>query len=98
MLAHPLARRRGPVLSLDVIAELAAEGLAGVEVNHPDHSSEDRTTLRDFAATLELVVTGSSDYHGSNKTAYLGQQTTEPEMLERIEELAAGSGIATVAG
>ncbi|HVE96743.1 MAG TPA: PHP domain-containing protein [Pseudonocardiaceae bacterium] len=98
VLAHPVARRRGPVVSLDVIAELAAEGLAGVEVDHPDHTSDDRPALRAFAAGLGLLVTGSSDYHGSNKTAYLGQETTDPETLERIEELAAGSRIATVAG
>lgn len=98
VLAHPVARRRGSVVGLDVIAELAAEGLAGVEVDHPDHTGDDRTVLRDFAATLDLLVTGSSDYHGSNKTAYLGQETTDPQMLERIEGLAASSRIATVAG
>jgi 3',5'-nucleoside bisphosphate phosphatase len=96
VLAHAVARRRGPVVALDVIAELAAEGLAGVEVDHPDHSSDDRTALRDLAATLDLLITGSSDYHGTNKTVYLGQETTDPEMLERIEELAAGNITAVV--
>ncbi len=98
VLAHAVARRRGAVVGLDVIAELAAEGLLGVEVDHPDHTSDDRTALRDLAATLGLLITGSSDYHGTNKTVYLGQETTDPEMLERIEELAAGSGIAAVGG
>ena len=98
VLAHPVARRRGPVVGLDVIAELAAEGLAGLEGDHPDHTGEDRAALRDLAATLDLLVTGSSDYHGSNKSARLGQETTDPETLERIEELAAGSRIATVVG
>jgi 3',5'-nucleoside bisphosphate phosphatase len=96
VLAHAVARRRGPVVGLDVIAELAAEGLAGLEVDHPDHASDDRAALRDLAATLGLLITGSSDYHGTNKTAYLGQETTAPEMLERIEELAAGSVTAVV--
>jgi hypothetical protein len=45
---------------------------------------------------MGLLITGSSDYHGTNKTVSLGQETTDPEMLERIEELAAGSGIAAV--
>jgi 3',5'-nucleoside bisphosphate phosphatase len=96
VLAHALARRRGPVVSRDVIAEWAAEGLAGLEVDHPDHTSDDRAALRDLAATLDLLVTGSSDYHGTNKTACLGQETTAPEMLEWIEELAAGSVTAVV--
>jgi 3',5'-nucleoside bisphosphate phosphatase len=98
VLAHAVARRRGPVVGLDVIAELAAEGLAGVEVDHPDHAGDDRAALRDLAAALDLLITGSSDYHGTNKSAYLGQETTDPKMLERIEELAAGSSIAAVRG
>ncbi len=98
MLAHAAARRRGPVVGLDVIAELAAEGLAGVEVDHPDHTSDDRAALRDLAATCNLLITGSSDYHGTNKTACLGQETTDPEMLEWIEELAAGSSVTAVVG
>ncbi|MDQ4093336.1 MAG: PHP domain-containing protein [Actinomycetota bacterium] len=98
VLAHAVARHRGPVVDLDVIAELVAEGLAGVEVDHPDHTSDDRAALRDLAATLDLLITGSSDYHGANKTAYLGQETTDPVMLERIEDLAAGSSITAVVG
>ena len=98
VLAHAMARRRGPVVGPGVIDELAAEGLAGVEVDHPDHTGEDRAALRDLAVALDLLTTGSSDYHGANKTAYLGQETTDPEALERIEELAARSCIAAVGG
>jgi 3',5'-nucleoside bisphosphate phosphatase len=98
VLAHPAARRRGPVVDPAVITELAAEGLAGVEVDHPDHGGEDRAALRDLAAALDLVITGSSDYHGRNKTVSLGQETTHPEALERIEDLAAHSHVNTVTG
>jgi 3',5'-nucleoside bisphosphate phosphatase len=98
VLAHATARRRGPVINLAVIAELAAEGLAGVEVDHPDHAGDDRAALRDLADALGLVITGSSDYHGRNKPVRLGQETTDPAALERIEELAAGSRVAAVTG
>lgn len=98
VLAHPAARRRGPVVEPHVIAELAAAGLAGVEVDHPDHAAEDRAALRELAVALDLIVTGSSDYHGTNKTVSLGQETTDPEMLVRIEELAAASRVAAVIG
>ncbi|MGH3925178.1 MAG: PHP domain-containing protein, partial [Pseudonocardiaceae bacterium] len=74
VLAHPFARRRGPVLSPEVIVELAARGLSGVEVDHPDHAEGDRAALRELAAGLDLLVTGSSDYHGTNKTLRLGQE------------------------
>ncbi len=98
VLAHPLARRRGPVIDLTVIAELAAEGLAGVEVDHPDHASADRAALHELATALDLVITGSSDYHGTNKTVSLGQETTHPEALERIQQLAMRSGVAVASG
>ena len=98
VLAHPMARRRGPVVELEIIAELAAEGLAGVEVDHPDHAGEDRAALRGLAVALGLLITGASDYHGMNKTVLLGQETTDPEALERIEELAARSPVAAVTG
>jgi 3',5'-nucleoside bisphosphate phosphatase len=98
VLAHPAARRRGPVIAPAVIAELAADGLAGLEVDHPDHTGEERAALRDLAAALGLLITGSSDYHGANKTVSLGQEMTDPHVLERIEELAAGSGVTAVTG
>lgn len=77
--AHPLARRRGRVVGLDVIARLAAAGLIGIEVDHPDHAPADRTLLAGLAADLDLVPTGSSDYHGANKATPLGACTTDPE-------------------
>jgi predicted metal-dependent phosphoesterase TrpH len=98
VLAHGAAGRRGPVVDPAVIAELAAEGLAGVEIDHPDHTGDERAVLRDLAAVLGLLVTGSSDYHGANKTVSLGQETTDLEALERIEELAARSRVAAVTG
>ena len=48
--AHPLARRRGRVVEPSVIVDLAAVGLGGVEVDHPDHAPEDRELLRELAA------------------------------------------------
>jgi len=98
VLAHAFARRRGPVVSAEVIVELAAAGLAGLEVDHPDHSDDDRAALRELAAGLDLLATGSSDYHGGNKTVRLGQETTDPQALERIEALAAGSLVGVVVG
>ena len=82
--AHPLARRRGRVVDEAAIAALAAAGLGGVEADHPDHAPDDRALLRGLASELDLVVTGSSDYHGTNKTTPLGAETTAPEQLEAL--------------
>jgi 3',5'-nucleoside bisphosphate phosphatase len=82
--AHPLARRRGPVVSEETIAALAGAGLAGLEVDHPDHDADDRAQAAALAADLGLVATGSSDYHGTNKLTPLAARTTTPQMYEKL--------------
>ena len=94
--AHPFARSRGPVVTPEVIAELAGHGLAGIEVDHPDHDEVTRAELRGLAGDLGLVVTGSSDYHGTNKSVHLGQETTTPEACEQL--LAKATGTPVVGG
>ncbi len=84
VLAHARARSRGRILDLDHVRELAALGLGGVEVHHMDHSVQDTTVMAELAAELDLIVTGSSDYHGTNKTVELGEYTTSPEQYDRI--------------
>lgn len=84
VLAHALANRGGAVLSPDAIAELAAVGLSGLEVDHPEHDLKARARLRSLAADLGLVVTGGSDYHGTNKPARLGAETTAPAAFDEL--------------
>jgi predicted metal-dependent phosphoesterase TrpH len=88
--AHPRASVRGRIVPDSLIVELAAAGLAGLEADHEDHSAAERAHVRDLAGQLGLLVTGSSDFHGSNKTVRLGAQTTAPEAYHRIVELAHG--------
>ncbi|MGK5533727.1 PHP domain-containing protein [Streptomyces sp. URMC 129] len=82
--AHPLASRRGRVVSEEAIGELVAAGLDGVEVDHMDHDTPTRDRLRALARDLGLLTTGSSDYHGTRKTCLLGENTTAPEVYEEI--------------
>ncbi|MDI9883518.1 PHP domain-containing protein [Streptomyces sp. HNM0645] len=89
--AHPLAVKRGEVVSEDVIARLAAAGLDGIEVDHMDHDGPTRARLRGLAAELGLLPTGSSDYHGSRKTCLLGDLTTDPEVYGEITRRATGA-------
>lgn len=89
--AHPLARKRGRVIETSVLADLAVLGLVGVEVDHPDHSPEDRALLRGVAAELGLVPTGSSDYHGTNKSTPIAAESTAAEALEELLDKAAQS-------
>jgi predicted metal-dependent phosphoesterase TrpH len=82
--AHPLARRRGPVVSDETIAAMAQAGLVGLEVDHPAHEPTDRAHAARLAAELDLISTGSSDYHGTNKSTPLGARLTDPEHYERL--------------
>ncbi|MEU8296530.1 PHP domain-containing protein [Micromonospora sp. NPDC048909] len=93
--AHPRATRRGRVVPDELIAELAAVGLAGLEADHEDHSPAERAHVRGLAAELGLLVTGSSDFHGTHKTVRLGAFTTDPEAYERI--VAEAGGVTEVA-
>ena len=90
VLAHGLASSRGATYSLDEIAALVRYGLDGVEVDHRNHDHAARNSLRDLAEQCDLLVTGSSDYHGIAVGQRLGMEVTSPEVWESI--LARGSG------
>ncbi|QWC84578.1 PHP domain-containing protein [Nocardioidaceae bacterium] len=80
VIAHPRDTRRGPGVDDERLAELAGAGLDGVEVDHQAHSPDVRGALRDVTDRLGLVVTGSSDYHGTRKTDHdLGCNLTAPD-------------------
>lgn len=76
--AHPGADGRGRVVPTEVIEQMAAAGLVGLEVDHRDHSSQQRARLERIAARLGLVATGASDYHGTGKLNRLGENLTTP--------------------
>ena len=90
VMAHPFASGRGRVVKDSVIEEMAAAGMAGLEVYHRDHSSAEVQHGLDLAASLGLFVTGSSDYHGEGKPNKLGENTTDLIVLQQIEALASG--------
>ena len=88
--AHPRATVRGRVVPDRLIAELADVGLFGLEADHEDHTPEERAHVRALAEGLGLVVTGSSDFHGTHKRVQLGAFTTAPEAYEKIVSAATG--------
>jgi hypothetical protein len=88
VLAHP--RSPGYEVPDELIARLAAAGLAGLEVSHPDHGLAERDELTALTSALGLMVTGGSDDHGSFNNAGLGRETTPPESYERLLSLAHG--------
>lgn len=85
--AHPVAYARGRVVPDHVIEEFADAGLDGIEVFHRDNAEEHRGRLIEIAHNLDLLITGSSDYHGDGKPNRLGENTTDPEVFLQIEEI-----------
>jgi hypothetical protein len=83
VLAHPRAGRDTWVTN-EQITRLAAVGLAGLEVFHPDQSEAERVRLIALAHDLALVPTGGSDDHGSLTGYRLGGETTSGEAYQDL--------------
>lgn len=86
VVAHPWSRGSDRVLTAETFERLKAAGLDGIEVDHNDHGEAARQALRAIATDLDLVVTGSSDYHGTGKSDafHLGANLTAPDQLDRL--------------
>jgi predicted metal-dependent phosphoesterase TrpH len=59
VLAHP-----GLQSVDDRLRELVAQGIAGIEVQHPQHTPAQTTRYQRFANEFHLIATGGSDAHG----------------------------------
>lgn len=67
VLAHPLLYHLGYRQVEDMIIELMAYGLKGVEVYHSSNNIYESDRLRSIALRHNLITTGGSDFHGQNK-------------------------------
>ncbi len=98
VIAHPWGRGREHQLPAERLEQLVAEnGLDGIEVDHQDHDQSARARLRALGLRLDVLMTGSSDYHGTGKVDHdLGCNTTDPlvfdDLQHRIAERRSGSG------
>ena len=88
VIAHPFASHRGQILKPDDFADLVTAGLNGLEVDHRDQNPDERAMLRAIAQELDLVVTGSSDYHGTGKMNLLAENHTSREQWQKLESQA----------
>ena len=93
VMAHPFASSRGRVVGDALIERMTDAGLVGLEVDHRDHGPAERRHAAELADRLGLLRTGSSDYHGTGKLNRLGENTTDPAVLEEILRRATGSGL-----
>jgi predicted metal-dependent phosphoesterase TrpH len=95
VIAHPLLDFPAGASIQDLPEEnferLIAQGLDGIEVYHRSVPARAKDWLLNLAFKHNLIVTGSSDYHGeTGKDNKLGENKTSPEMLQRIVNQASG--------
>ncbi len=81
VLAHPYVYG-----NQELLEELTALGLDGVEVWHPYHSDEQSAQLQQFAADHGLITTGGSDFHGmySKTTRSLGSTSVDDSVIAAL--------------
>jgi 3',5'-nucleoside bisphosphate phosphatase len=89
IIAHPAGR--AGALPAPLLDRMLEAGLAGFELGHRENREPGISQLRRLAADRDLIVTGSSDYHGLGKPNVPGEHTTTDEMVQRIIDRATGS-------
>ncbi|MFI5056088.1 MAG: PHP domain-containing protein [Actinomycetota bacterium] len=84
VLAHPAMWKGNGAVPDDLIEGMAAAGMGGLEVDHPDHDEAQRAHYRALAGRLDLVPTGASDCHGARYGYRLGSETTPVELVDEL--------------
>jgi hypothetical protein len=90
VIAHPVTGR-DMMMPVPYIERLIAAGLGGFEIDHRENTEAGKRKLHEIAAAHDLIVTGSSDYHGTGKPNRPGENTTSDEMVARIIDRATGT-------
>jgi len=67
VLAHPKHLGLTEKAMDDLVLELKGEGLAGIEAIYTSHTQQELAFFSRLAQKHQLLITGGSDFHGSNK-------------------------------
>lgn len=89
IVAHPAGR--AGLLPPALVDRMVEAGLAGFELGHRENEEPALSQLRRLVVARDLIVTGSSDYHGRGKPNVPGENTTADDMVARIIARATGS-------
>ncbi|GAA1992476.1 PHP domain-containing protein [Microbacterium pumilum] len=89
IIAHPAGR--AGVLPKPLLDRMLAAGLGGFELGHRENLESGIRTLRRLASERDLIITGSSDYHGLGKPNQPAENTTDDDMVARIIDQSTGT-------
>jgi predicted metal-dependent phosphoesterase TrpH len=84
VLAHPAMWKGNGAVPDELIERMAADGMGGLEVDHPDHDADQRAHYRAMAERLGLIATGASDCHGARYDYRMGAETTPGELVDAL--------------
>jgi predicted metal-dependent phosphoesterase TrpH len=73
ILAHPQSITRNRSELTAIITEMAARGLDGIEALNTMGLEDDDSFLRSLAKSLDLLITGGSDFHGGEEGLTMGR-------------------------
>jgi 3',5'-nucleoside bisphosphate phosphatase len=96
VIAHPMASHRGRTISFETFGDLINTGLDGIEVDHRDHSPDEKSALIKLATENNLVMTGASDYHGNGKLNKLAEYTTKADQWDLLQARASADRVLRV--
>jgi predicted metal-dependent phosphoesterase TrpH len=88
VLAHPGMWRGSDTVPDVLIEEMAAGGMVGIEVRHPDHDEGMRARYAAMAERLGLVATAASDCHGERYGFRMGEERTDAETFVELKRRA----------
>jgi predicted metal-dependent phosphoesterase TrpH len=88
VLAHPAMWKGNGAVPDELIERMAADGMVGLEVDHPDHDAEARAHYASLASRLDLVPTGASDCHGARYGYRMGCDVTTAEGYQELRRRA----------
>ena len=88
VLAHPGMWGDATSVPEELIERMAAAGMVGLEVDHTDHSPDQREHYRGLADRFGLIPTGGSDCHGTRyEPIRMGASLCSPESFGALRAL-----------
>ena len=92
VLAHPTLYHMGKDALQKLVSSLTEAGLVGLEAVYSTYSAGEEREMRQLASRNGLLISGGSDFHGSNKpglelaTGYHGKLVIPYDIWERLKE------------
>ena len=92
VLAHPTLYHMGKDALQKLVSSLTEAGLVGLEAGYSTYSAGEEREMRQLALRNGLLISGGSDFHGSNKpglelaTGYHGKLVIPYDIWERLKE------------